>query len=388
MKTFNADIDEFVQYISGKDLYIYGVGKVFHRLVGQDVYRDIHKNVKGYIDNGKAGTKIQVLGQDCKVQAVSILKTVEKGIVLLCGTKYMDEMYQILCGQMLSDDVECFILPLIWAVSSGQDDEYIKSLLINEDKSIKKIEKKIHCFWFSDDKKPTKYQYCIDSWKRVCPDYEIMEWNSRNYDCEKNTFIKQAFASKKWAFVSDYTRLDVIYQYGGIYLDMDVELLKSFDPLLGFEAFFNFGTQNDIDLGSGFGSVKNNHVIGKLLEIYKDKEFWDKNGNPMMEQYMQPALIREEFVANGFDMNGNMQLRNDMIVLPRKYYAPMDDFFLQNFVQCDDTRGIHHYNAGWWTKEWQNERDSHMWWVDIAQNTIRDKRKDITFGGNSNGICR
>lgn len=388
MKTLNADIDEFVRYVSDKNLYIYGIGNVFQRLQKQEFFGQLHKSVKGYLDNRKANTTIQVLGQDFIVREIGFLKTVEQAVVLLCGTKYMDEMYNILSGQNLSDDVECFVLPLIWAVSGGQDDRNIKALLNSTNDAVQKIEKKIHCFWFSGDQKPVKYQRCIDSWEKICPDYEILEWNADNYEIEKNSFMKQAFASKKWAFVSDYARLDVVYRYGGIYLDMDVELLKTFDPLLHFNAFFNFGTQNDIDLGSGFGSVKNNPVIGSLLDLYQDREFLDKKGKPMIESYMQPKLIREILAANGFDMNGNMQLKNDMIVLPRKYYTPIDDFFLQNFVQCDDTRGIHHYNAGWWTKEWQNERDRHMRWAKIAQNAIRDKRKDITFGRNSNEICR
>lgn len=371
MKTLNADIDKFVQYILAKDLYIYGVGNVFQKFMKQEIFDAIQKNVKGYIDNGKAGTVIHVLGQDFIVHEIEFLKTIRQGIVLLCGTKYMDEMYQILCRQNLSDNVECFVLPLIWAVSGGQDDKNIKSLIETENDNVK-IEKKIHCFWFSNDKKPKEYQHCIDSWKRVCPDCEILEWNAKNYDYEKNTFMKQAFVSKKWAFVSDFARLDVVYQYGGIYLDMDVELLKAFDPLLRFKAFFNFGTQNDIDLGSGFGSVRNNPIIGQLLELYKDKEFLDESGKPMMESYMQPGLIREVFAENGFHMNGNMQLRNDMLVLPRRYYTPTDDFFLQNFVQSDDTRGIHHYNAGWWTKEWHDERNSHFSWINMAQNMIKD----------------
>ena len=282
----------------------------------------------------------------------------------------MDEMHQILCEQQLPDGVECFMLTLIWAVSGGRDDEAIKPLINDKSDGREKIEKKIHCFWFSNDSKPKEYQQCMDSWKRVCPDYEIMEWNAKNYDYEKNVFMKQAFGCKKWAFVSDFARLDVIYQYGGIYLDMDVELLKTLDPLLQFSAFFNYGTQNDIDLGSGFGSVKENPFVGSLLGLYEDKEFIDKSGKPMTDQFIQPELIRGCFSRQGFRMDGSMQLKDDMFILPRKYYTPVDDFFLQNLVQCDDTRGIHHYNAGWWTKEWHQERENRLRWIGMAGNKV------------------
>lgn len=370
MKTLNADIDRFVQYISDKDLYIYGVGDVFCKLTRREVYKEIHKSVVGYIDNGKAGKKIEVSGREYMIHAIDFLKTLKKGIVLLCGIKYLDEMYRILCDQELSDEIECFVLPLIWAVSGGRDDSDIKIFFNSENNKINRIDKKIHCFWFSNDTKPKEYQYCIDSWKRICPDYEIIEWNAKNYDYEKNIFMQQAFQSKKWAFVSDYARLDVIYHYGGIYLDMDVELLKTLDPLLKFEAFFNFGTQNDIDLGSGFGSVKGNPLVKSLLDLYEGIEFWDKNGDPMANNFIQPELIRKEFQKNGVNMNGNMQLLDNTLILPRKYATPIDDFFLQNFAQCDDSISIHHYNAGWWTEEWHDERRSHLEWIEVAKKVI------------------
>lgn len=370
MKTLNADMDKFLQYIVGKKLYIYGLGDIFQGLVKKEIYADLQKNVAGYIDNRKAGGKIEVLGQKFPVYAVEDLKEREQGIVLLCSTRYIDEMYQILCAQNFPDTIECFVLPLIWAVSGGQDDDSIKRRIENSNSSRGKIEKKIHCFWFSNDRKPEAYQRCMDSWKRICPDYEIIEWNARNYDWEKNRFMKQAFEKKKWAFVSDFARLDVIYHYGGIYLDMDVELLKSLDPWLQFSAFFNFGTQNDIDLGSGFGSIKMHPVLRTLLELYENADFLDKNGEPMTERYMQPQLIRERFPHMGIHMNGNMQLVNDVLVLPRKYHTPVDDFFLQNFVQCNDTRSIHHYNAGWVSKEMQDERERHLAWIDLARERL------------------
>lgn len=368
MKTYNADMDRFIQYISDKDIYIYGIGDVFRKFIKREIFKDIHQSIKGYIDNGQVGKEIMIFGQSYIVHSVEFLKKVSPCIVLLCGIKYMDDMYQALCEQDLPDGVECFILPLIWAVSGGQDDTDVKCLIEDGKDVASRIEKRIHCFWFSNDRKPKEYQNCIDSWKRVCPDYEIIEWNARNYDYTRNLFMKQAFERKKWAFVSDFARLDVIYNYGGIYLDMDVELLKTLDPLLRFNAFFNFGTQNDVDLGSGFGSIKGNTFVKKLLEVYKDKEFVDKSGNMLMNQFIQPELLRESFSRQGFSMNGKMQLVENMLILPRKYYTPVDEFFLQNMAQCDDTRGIHHYNAGWWTKEWQEERERRLPWIKFAKN--------------------
>lgn len=364
MRTINASMDKFIRYIADKDLYIYGVGDIYHQLIKKDIYREIHKRVAGYMDNGKAGSEICVFRKQYFIHGMDLIKNAGEGVVLLCGVRYLDEMYRVLCEQNLPDSVVCFVLPLIWTVTDGEGT--LEGLCRNGNM----IEKRIHCFWFSRDRKPCEYQRCMDSWKRVCPDYEITEWSADTYDCGKNLFVKQAYEKKKWAFVSDYARLDVIYHYGGIYLDMDVELLKDFKPLLGYRAFFNFGTRYDIDLGSGFGSIRHNPFLKKLMEFYEGKEFLDKSGNPLVDRFVQPALLRKMFPEWGFTLNGSLQVVDDMLVLPRRYYTPVDDFLLQSYVRCRDTRGIHHYHAGWYTKEYHEERQSHQAWAELAKKVV------------------
>lgn len=371
MRTANASIENFIRYINAKDVYIYGIGDIYQKFSGKEVYKAIHKRVVGYIDNGKAGQEIEIFGQKHRVHGLDCLRTVSGGVILLCGTRYMEEMYAMLCGQNLPDTFVCFLLPLIWTVTDGKDDKAVRKLIEQDtDEGNEKIEKIIHCFWFSGEEKPKTYQDCIDSWKRVCPDYEIIEWDSESYDCKKNIFVKQAFEKKKWAFVSDYARLDVIYNFGGIYLDMDVELLKDFAPFLKFKAFFNFGARHEIDLGSGFGSIKKNPLIGSLLQMYEDKELLDRDGEPMVDKFVQPLLLEKKFPQWGLRMDGSMQLVDDMLLLPRRFYTPIDDFFLQNFIQCEETRGIHRYNAGWWSRSNHEQRKQNLFWTKVAQKLI------------------
>lgn len=377
MKTQNTSVDEFIEYIENKEIYIYGVGDFYQRLTGKVIYPYIHKSVVGYIDNGRTGEKITVLTQEYEIHGVGFLKDIQKGIVLLCGTNFLDEMYQQLVSLQLPDEVECFIMPLIWAVSDGKDDSGVMVQLRQIDtmaKSAKrntgnKIDKRIHCCWFSGEKKPEKYRKCIDTWKRMCPDYEMVEWNAETYDCGKNTFIKQAFEKKKWAFVSDYARLDVIYHYGGIYLDMDVELLKDFEPLLQYDAFFNYGVRHMVELGSGFGSTKHNPFIGSLLKLYEDVAFLDRNGQSQETKYVQPVWINDRFLTEGFWMNGDMQLIHNMLLLPRRFYTPKDDFFLWNCLQCEETRGIHHFNSEWQSDEYQKQRIEAAAWAGSVGNS-------------------
>ena len=102
------------------------------------------------------------------------------------------------------------------------------------------IPKKIHYCWFGGNEKPKSVKKCIDSWKKFCPDYEIIEWNESNFNIYENGYTKLCCENKRWAFLSDYARLKVIYDNGGIYFDTDVEVVKSFDDLLDCDAFFGF----------------------------------------------------------------------------------------------------------------------------------------------------
>lgn len=370
MKTCNMPVDKFIEYIEDKEIYIYGIGDFYQRLTQKVIYKNIHKRVAGYIDNGRKGQKIEVLGHEYEVYGISFLKSIKKGIVLICGTTYLDEMYMQLIAEDLPDEIECFIMPFIWGISDGNDDPAIRELLYADNSFEQKIEKKIHCFWFSGETKPDKYQRCIDTWKRVCPDYEIIEWNADSYDCEKNIFVKQAYEKKKWAFVSDYARLDVVYNYGGIYLDMDVELIKDFAPLLKFDAFFNYGVRHMIELGSGFGSVKHNSFIGSLLQLYENVEFLNKDGEPQPEKFVQPVWLNQSFSKEGFWMNGDMQLIRNMLLLPRRFYTPKDDLFLYNCLQCEETRGIHHFNSEWRSQEYLEDRQKNSLWMSTVDNRI------------------
>ena len=114
---------------------------------------------------------------------------------------------------------------------------------------------------------PKYVHKCIQSWKKFCPDFQIIRWDETNYDIEKNEFVRQAYSAKKWAFVSDYARIDILYNHGGIYLDTDVELIKPLDELLYQNAFVGVDATHLISLGLGFGAVKGCKIIENLLKF-------------------------------------------------------------------------------------------------------------------------
>lgn len=141
------------------------------------------------------------------------------------------------------------------------------------------IDKVIHYCWFGGNQKSDLINRCIESWKKYCPDYQIIEWNESNFDINMFDYTKQAYKEKKYAFVSDVARLYVVYNYGGIYLDTDIELKDSLDDFLDYDGWFNWESNLFINTGLGFGAQKGNKLVKYMLEDYKDKKFYKKNGS-------------------------------------------------------------------------------------------------------------
>ena len=127
------------------------------------------------------------------------------------------------------------------------------------------IPKKIHYCWIGGNPLPELAIKCIESWKKYCPDYEIIEWNEKNYDFRKNQFMREAYDEKKWGFVPDYARLDIIYEHGGIYLDTDVEIIKPLDSLLKEQGFAGMEQPGIVALGLGFGAEPKLPLIKELM---------------------------------------------------------------------------------------------------------------------------
>ena len=156
-------------------------------------------------------------------------------------------------------------------------------------KENQKIPKTIHYFWFGRGPKTKLIKKCIRSWRKYCPDYEIKEWNEDNFNIYICPYVQEAYEAKKWAFVSDYARLWVIYNYGGVYLDTDVELVKSLDTLLDKRAFFASEEGGYINSGLGFGAKKHDSFVKYLLDEYSNIHFKLSDGT----LDMTPCPIRQ-----------------------------------------------------------------------------------------------
>ena len=207
------------------------------------------------------------------------------------------------------------------------------------------IPKKIHYCWFGGKKLPKDVKKCIKSWKKYCPNYEIIEWNEKNFDVRSSKFMSDAYDAKAWAFVSDYARLKVIYENGGVYLDTDVELLKPLDELLKDDCYFATQQYGEpIATGLGFGAIKGHFVLKEMLDLYDSLTFRIEEKNKLMCPILNTKILN----MHGYSYSNEIIILKDanIKIYPTKYFDPLTPGNTKNLL-CDDTISIHHYSASW-----------------------------------------
>lgn len=224
------------------------------------------------------------------------------------------------------------------------------------------IPKKLHYCWFGGNPKPPLAEKCIKSWKKHCRGYEIIEWNESNYDLSKAPlYVRQAYEAKKWAFVTDYVRLQVVYENGGIYVDTDVEFRKSPNSLLSHQAYFGFESKKYVATGLGFGAVKGCPIVKELMDDYRDVPFLLEDG----DYDLVPCPVRntEVFLKHGLQQDGMLQmLPGDVLVLSKDYLSPIEQT-TNELICTPNTVSIHWYSGSWCPEEEQREREEYYHWM-------------------------
>ncbi len=218
-----------------------------------------------------------------------------------------------------------------------------RGMYIKVKQSIPKI---IHFCWLSDDKYPPLISKCMDSWKENLPDYEFIKWDRSKFDIHSSQFVEDAYNSKKYATAADYIRLYALYHYGGIYLDADVEILKSFDDLLEQEAFI--GLERDDGMEAGImGTVKGNPLFKEFLDCYANKKFSMKGGMPEV----LPEVLFGICLGHGIDVERinreGIQSINHLMIYPKTYFSPLAFYNKKETYFSSNTYTIHHYAGSW-----------------------------------------
>lgn len=205
------------------------------------------------------------------------------------------------------------------------------------------IPKIIHYCWFGGNPMPKMARKCIASWKRYCPDYKIVEWNETNFDINFCDYVCEAYEAKKWAFVSDVARLYALVNYGGIYMDTDVEVLKPLDDLFEYEAVSGFEAKDKIAAGL-MTCCKEHPMFKEFLNEYSSIHFIKMNGEFDLTTIV--TRITNICLKYGLQLNNQKQIVNGLTLFPTEYFYPKD-CCTGALSLTSSTYAIHYYEGSW-----------------------------------------
>lgn len=211
------------------------------------------------------------------------------------------------------------------------------------------IPKKIHYIWFGKKIKPELIQQCMKKTKSLLPDWEIHEWTEENYDIEQCKYMKEAYEREMYAFASDYARFDILYRYGGVYLDTDVELLQKIPNILLRDwGFTGMESNQKIAPGLIFAVEAGNEIVKEILDSYRADCFVNSQGKRNSMTVVD--RVTEIFFRYGFQKNGKEQIIKGIHIYPLEYFCAYD-FVSGEFEITEKTISIHHYAASWIDKK-------------------------------------
>ena len=227
------------------------------------------------------------------------------------------------------------------------------------------IPKIIHYCWLSNDPIPEDLQKCMESWKKYLPDYEFMLWNFDRFPKSQSKWVSDAFDNKKYAFAADYIRIYALYLYGGFYLDMDVEVVKPFEPFLNLNTMLGYENSKNEGLEvAAFGVEKNSPWIKKCLDFYEARDFINQDGSFNVQPL--PGVIRRCLERNGFELFNVHNIKeaksvsnsNAIPVFPCDFFSPKNHVN-GKIYRTSNTYSIHHFAGSW--LPWYFRMEQRFW---------------------------
>lgn len=333
----NCDMRTFFDRCRDKKIVCYGIGHDFGRILKNYGEYPWVEKTEMLVDNSpsKRGTDFRIKDRSYKIKNLEeFLQEDLSDVVILISCSYFAEILQQLNEIVILDGIECYIYYFMFTLSEHNP------ICIRQQKECL-IPKVIHYCWFGRGILPDLYKRCIESWYKYCPDYKVVEWNEDNCDLMENAFAYQAYKMKKYGFVPDYFRLKIIYEQGGIYLDTDVELLRSLDDLRYNEAFCGMEIPGETAFGLGFGAVAGHPVVESLLKRYLDMQF---------SETISPIWQTDDLMKMGMQYGNRQQKVSGMTIYPTEVLSPMN-LVTGEVVLTEYTYAIHHYDGSWVTGE-------------------------------------
>lgn len=316
MIRIDLDLNGFREFIQSKKIICYGAGSVGVRAIEIMENWGKSNDIIAFIDRDKSKCGKIISNGQFSYPVLAIDQAIELAdqntiILITCVTSSTDilEVRAFLNSYAELDKLVCFSLVEISQQQLMSSD--YRNIIHEYDEIM--IPKRLHYCWLGG-KKTTFIQEMIDSWKRICPDYEIIEWNETNYDFLQIEYMRQAYEENAWGFVTDCARIDIIYRHGGIYLDTDVKILKRPDELLFQKNFFISDCSFLVNTGSGFGAKAGCPILKEFMDYYKDIPFRLDSGSLnktpcVMHQYQ---VLKE----HGININDQLQVISGINIYP------------------------------------------------------------------------
>lgn len=310
----------------------------------------LRERIVAFVDNDEKKQGKRIKHEDYEYSIISVpqmLEIIDSNTIIVITNMAITEIRNQLNQYKALDGI------LSYSLGEIAQQQLIASnyngVIRNYDNAI--IPKKIHYIWLGGEM-PENLKKNVEQWHQMCPDYEIIKWDEKNYNFEKNLYMKEAFLQKKWGFVPDYARLDIVYRYGGIYLDTDIELAKKPDDLLYQNGFAIHDGSLLMNFGAGFGAAVGLPIIKELRDYYDTQHFLNEDGTCNMlpcTGYSYQVLKRY-----GYQVDDSLQTIEGLNIYPMLMGGTCT-YTMQKRV-TEKTYFIHYGTATWLEDKHRNSR--------------------------------
>jgi hypothetical protein len=336
----NITLESIKRIIQDNNILCWGCGNQGKRWAMYMNNWKLSDHLLGYIDNNlsKIGTTYECHGREYHIYSFNEAEDeFDSATILLISCLDYESVYKQLeeCGCKFARVISLAEIAQAQLLVS----DYPEVVKESEEELIPRI---IHYAWLGGEK-PDFIKRNIEGWHKLCPDYEIIEWNEHNYDVTKNKYMYQAYQKKKWGFVSDYLRLDVVYQQGGIYLDTDIEMIKRPDELLHQRCFGCSDATFTMNLGSGFGARPRCKIIRNLRDYYDNVSFVGEDGsidNTSCNTHSFRVLEQRKYI-----ITDNLQRIGEMNIYPMIFQGAAQ--YTRTRKVTEKTFWVHYGSISW-----------------------------------------
>lgn len=369
MQFQNVYYDSLLEKYGSKKMIVYGVGGTFSDFLDLNIERtELLESIDHLIDRDpvKKGQLVQVGPKALRIETLEQYEgksaMAAEYVMLLClADQYIQEALKDLDQISAFDGMVCLYgsTALQWGNNDLPLPLPVGMQVLKKPQRQYAIPKTIHYCWFGGREIPEKNLRYMESWERKCPGYTIKLWNENSYPlADTPSYVQEAYQAGKYSFVSDYVRLDVLYKYGGIYLDTDVELFAPLDQFLSYKAFFAFESFNLIGTGLGCGCVEKSEIMLELLRLYEGRRFLLDDGR--LDMTPCPYIHTDFFKKKGLEISNKTQIIDDMLFLASDFLCAFDQRRCI-YAFTENTVGVHHFDCSWFDqkekREWEETKE-------------------------------